>query len=141
MSHPCPYCGEELHVVGGMTTELQRRIRFLESQLLEATLSRPLCSQAAFASHVDGRVKDAVAKEKAKWEVSWALREAEWRRTMQLCVDGSRAGDRHIVNMVARTENLNCVVTPSMEKDPSYASFLKMAQKGRRDGIYLASGC
>jgi hypothetical protein len=79
MSHPCPYCGEELHVVGGMTTELRRRIRVLEAQLREQQ----------DASHVDGRVKGAA----------------------------------------------------SIEKDPGYASFLKMSQKGRRDGVYLASGC
>ena len=143
MSHECPYCGKELREqrsTDGTKGELQRRIRFLEAQLLEATLSRPLCSQDAFAAHVGGRVREEVAKEKAKWEVRWALREAEWRRKMQVCVDGSRAGDQHIVNMMARGENLLCVVPASMEEDPGYASFLKMAQRGRRDGKYLVTG-
>ena len=101
--------------------ELRSRIRVLESKLEEAKLKEPRCSEAAFAAHVEGRVKEEVAKERARWEVKWALREAEWNRA--LCT------------MVSLPREVGLKV----EEDPLYASFLKMSQRGRRKGRYLAS--
>ena len=63
--HECPNCGEEWRPqesTDGTKAELQRRIKFLERQLLETATAKPQCTQEAFAAHVKGRVEEEVEK-------------------------------------------------------------------------------
>ena len=150
--HECPNCGEEWRpqeTTDGTKAELQRRIKFLERQLLETATAKPQCTQEAFAAHVKGRVEEEVEKEREAWAEAWGLREAEWRRIQQMTGAAYAELEKKYNDLVAKNQNptdaeivkLESVFFPmddvedaatSMASNPNYLSFHKMVTKGRR---------
>jgi hypothetical protein len=144
MDH-CPTCHEELpRSTDGSVETLQKRILFLENELLKASLAKPRCTEKSFQDFVKGAVDEAVAQERNCWlqryhdlrlENAALIRELHTENAMleavlqKFDIDLATA-HRVLAQNRNRTESLG-QPSPPLENDPVYTEFLKISARGR----------
>ena len=129
MDH-CPSCHEELpRSTDGSVETLQKRIIFLENELLRAALAQPRCSEKAFQTYVEGVVSEAVSQERTRFtQMYHELRSKDAAIIRKL----------HSENQMleAALQNIGLVHPPPLENDPAYAKFIKLSTRARAGRIH-----